>query len=175
LEKGIHGVTIDSVVERAGSSKGGALYYFPTKEDLLFAVLEWLYTQLTRTLDEVAHSSDPPRNRLAAELEVLFHSTEVNRKLFRVLFDFFPLGMRSERFRTLIAQFLEGCRRRDAAIIEEGIRQQQFRRVRPEDAAATLRALVDGYCLQWLMGPETVPIETYRDLCRGVLGAYLLR
>src|SRR5579859_1606096 len=52
LEKGIQHVTLDSVVARAGSSKGGALHYFRTKEDLLFAVLEWLLTQVDRTLDD---------------------------------------------------------------------------------------------------------------------------
>ena len=31
LEKGIQAFTLDSVVARAESSKGGALYYFPTK------------------------------------------------------------------------------------------------------------------------------------------------
>jgi len=175
LEKGIGEVTLDSVVARAGSSKGGALYYFPTKSDLLYAVLQWLLTQLNRTLDEVTHSADSPRTRLAAELEVLFHSAEVNRKLYLVLYDFVTLGTRSDRFRSLFAAFFESCRKRDMAVIEEGIKQHQFRRVPPEDAAATLRALVDGYCLQWLMVPETVPIETYRDRCRAVLGAYLLR
>lgn len=39
LEKGIQATTIDSVVARAESSKGGALYYFRTKDDLLYAVL----------------------------------------------------------------------------------------------------------------------------------------
>ena len=175
LGTGIEAFTLDAVVERAGSSKGGALYYFRTKEDLLFAILQWLFSQLSRTLEEVERSGESPRNRLAAGLEVLFHSADVNRKLYLVLFDFVPLGTRSERFRGLFREFQESCRKRDAAIIEEGIRQQQFRRVRPDDAAATLRALVDGYCLQWLMGPETVPIEKYRDLCRAVLGAYLLR
>lgn len=175
LEVGISSTTLDSVVARAGSSKGGALYYFPTKEDLLFGVLEWLLRQLDRTLDEVAQTQASPRARLASELEVLFHSAEVNRKLYLVLFDFVPLGARSERFRSLFARFFENCRRREAAIVEEGIKLQQFRRVNPEDAAATVRALVDGYCLQWLMGPEEVPIEVYRDRCRAVLGAYLLR
>jgi len=175
LEKGISGVTLDSVVARAGSSKGGALYYFHTKEDLLHAVLRWLFEQVNRTLEEIAQSGQSPRARLAAELEVLFHSAEVNRKLYLVLFDFVILGARSERFRGLYAAFFLSCRRRDVAIVEDGIRQQQFRRVRPEDAAATIRALVDGYCLQWLMGPPTAPVETYRDLCRAVLGAYLLR
>jgi AcrR family transcriptional regulator len=175
LEVGISATTLDSVVARAGSSKGGALYYFRTKEDLLYGVLEWLLRQLDRTLDEVVHTQASPRARLASELEVLFHSTEVNRKLYLVLFDFVALGARSERFRPLLAGFFERCRRREAGIVEEGIKQQQFRRVNPEDAAATVRALVDGYCLQWLMGPEKVPIEAYRDRCRAVLGAYLLR
>ena len=175
LEKGIGGMTLDSVVARAGSSKGGALYYFHTKEDLLHAVLRWLFGQLNRTLDEIAQSGESPRARLAAELEVLFHSAEVNRKLYLVLFDYVTLGARSERFRSLFAEFFAACRRRDVSIVEDGIRQQQFRRVRPDDAAVTIRALVDGYCLQWLMGPSTVPVESYRDLCRAVLGAYLLR
>jgi AcrR family transcriptional regulator len=175
LEKGIQAISLDSVVARASSSKGGALYYFPTKSDLLFAVLEWLLEQVNGTLDEVAHSQESPRIRLANELEVLFHSAEVNRKLYLVLFDFVTLGTRSERFRSLFAAFFDRCRRRDVAVVEEGIKQQQFRRVRPEDAAATIRALVDGYCLQWLMGPESVPVEVYRDRCRAVLGAYLLR
>jgi AcrR family transcriptional regulator len=175
LDKGIHATTLDSVVARAGSSKGGALYYFHTKEDLLFAVLEWLIRQLSRTLDEVAYSEESARARLASELEVLFHSAEVNRKLYLVLFDFVTLGVRSERFHSLFAAFFQSCRKRDMAIIEDGIKQQQFRRVNPADAATTVRALVDGYCLQWLLGPESTSVEYYRDRCRAVLGAYLLR
>jgi AcrR family transcriptional regulator len=175
LEKGVPGTTIDSVVARAGSSKGGALYYFPTKEDLLSGVLEWLLQQLNQTLDEVLQAQDSARGKLVSELEVLFHSAEVNRKLYLVFFDFVAQGTRQERYRALLGNFFEECQRRDIEIVELGIREQQFRRVNPRDAAATIRALVDGYCLQWLLGPNDVPIETYRDRCRAVLGAYLLR
>ncbi len=106
LEKGLHSTTIDSVVARANSSKGGALHYFHSKEDLFYAVLEWLLNELTRSLDQVAASQESPRERLAAELELLFHSTEVNRKLYLVLFDFVTLGSRSDRFRQLFHDFL---------------------------------------------------------------------
>lgn len=175
LDRGIEATTLDSVVARAGSSKGGALYYFPTKEDLLYAVLEWLLAQLNATLDEVVQGGDSARARLAAELEVLFHSAEVNRRFYRVFFDYLGLGVRSDRFRTLVGSFFERCRRRDVALIEQGIRDKQFRRVSPALAAATIRALVDGYCLQWLMSRDDVPLEAYRDRCRAVLGSYLLR
>jgi AcrR family transcriptional regulator len=175
LEKGIQRVTLDSVAARAGSSKGGTLHYFRTKEDLLFAVLEWLLNQVDRTLDDVAHTAASPRSRLASELEVLFHSADVNRKLYMVLFDYVAIGTRSDRFRAPLAAFFEACRRRDILIVEEGIRQQEFRRVDPEIAAATIRALVDGYCLQWLLATDATPVEAYRDRCRAVLGSYLLR
>jgi hypothetical protein len=92
-----------------------------------------------------------------------------------VLFDFVSRGVRSERFRELFSKFFERCRQRDAKIVEDGIREQQFRRVNPVEAASTIRALVDGYCLQWLMGPENAPLEDYRDRCRAVLGSYFLR
>ncbi|MGD1156029.1 MAG: TetR/AcrR family transcriptional regulator [Terriglobia bacterium] len=175
LEKGIQGTTLDSVVARAGSSKGGALYYFPAKEDLLCAVLEWLLRQLNQSLDEVVRAQSSARGKLVSELEVMFHSAELNRKLYLVLFDFVAVGSRLERFKSLFGAFFAACQRRNAEIVELGVRERQFRRVNPQDAAATIRALVDGYCLQWLMGPEDVPIETYRDRCRAVLGAYLLR
>lgn len=175
LEKGLNATTIDSVVARANSSKGGALHYFHSKDDLLYAVLDWLFSELTRSLDQVAATQESPRERLAAELELLFHSAEVNRKLYLVLFDFVTLGARADRFRKLFHDFFVGCRKRDAQIIIEGIKLQEFRRVRPEDAAATIRALVDGYCLQWLMDSSNVPVEVFRDRCGAVLGAYLLR
>jgi len=175
LDKGLHATTLDSVVERAGSSKGGALYYFPTKDDLLYSVLEWLFSQLSAALDEVVRGQVSPRARLASELEVLFHSAEVNRKLYQVLFDYSGISTRSNRFRPLFAAFFESCYRRDVAIIGEGVKQRQFRQVDPAAAATAIRALVDGYCLQWLMGEDSVPLEVYRDRCRAVLGAYLLR
>ncbi len=175
VERGVQTVTIDSVVARAGSSKGGALYYFPTKEDLLFGVLDWLLRQLNRSLDEVLQAQDTARGKMVAELEVLFHSAEVNRRFYLVFFDFVSLGARQQRFRSLLEAFFADCHHRDAEIVELGIRQQQFRRANPQDAAATIRALVDGYCLQWLLGPADAPIEPFRDRCRAVLGAYLLR
>ena len=173
LEKGLPNLTIDAVVARAGSSKGGALYYFPTKDDLLYSVLEWLLAELERTLADIASSAELPARRLGAEIEVLFHSADVNRKLYRVLFDYVALGSRAERYRQLLGGFLESCRRRDTAIIDEGVRRREFRRVEPEAMASTFRALVDGYCLQWLMGPEDVPLELYRDRCKAALTGHL--
>jgi AcrR family transcriptional regulator len=46
LESGARHMTLDAVASRAGVSKGGVLYHFPTKEALLRAMLERLRKQL---------------------------------------------------------------------------------------------------------------------------------
>jgi AcrR family transcriptional regulator len=175
LEKGIQGTTLDSVVARAGSSKGGALYYFPMKEDLLSGVLEWLLRQLNRTLDDVLQAQDSARGKLISELEVLFHSAEVNRKLYLVFLILWP----SARARNASAYSWQASSRPAIAAISRLLswewKNSNSGEWDPQEAAATIRALVDGYCLQWLLGPSRVPIEAYRDRCRAVLGAYLLR
>jgi len=173
LEKGVPGLTLDAVVARAGTSKGGALHYFRTKDKLLFAVLDWLLAELDRTLGDIARSDAPPRARLSSEIEVLFHSAEVNRKLYLVLFDYVAVATRTGLYRQRVRAFLDACLRRDAAMIEEGVRRREFRRIDPHAAASTLRALVDGYCLQWLMGSDETPLEIFRERCKAALGTLL--
>ena len=46
LESGARHMTLDAVAAKAGISKGGLLYHFPTKEALLRAMLERLRKQL---------------------------------------------------------------------------------------------------------------------------------
>ena len=46
LESGARHMTLDAVAAKAGVSKGGVLYHFPTKEALLKAMLERLRNQL---------------------------------------------------------------------------------------------------------------------------------
>ena len=51
LESGTRHVTLDAVAARAGVSKGGLLYHFPTKEALLRAMLERLSKQTDEAMN----------------------------------------------------------------------------------------------------------------------------
>lgn len=48
---GASAVTLDAVAAEAGSSKGGLLYHFPTKEALLDALVDWWHDDFQRQLD----------------------------------------------------------------------------------------------------------------------------
>ena len=66
-EVGAPAVTIDSVAERAGLSKGGVLYHFPFKEQLLTAANEDIVRRLALAREtEAARLPDTPNRALKA-------------------------------------------------------------------------------------------------------------
>lgn len=175
VEKGLEGLTIETTAQRAGSSKGGALYYFPKKEDLMIGILEWVLNQVEKNLDEAVAAQTNPRAKLAAELKLLFHSAELNRKFYSVFLDYLSTGSRNETFNKLLVRFYRNCHERDRKIIEDGIQQRQFRDLNSDDAANLLRAIVDGFCIQGLMAKPGTPIDPLHQQCRAALGSYLIR
>jgi AcrR family transcriptional regulator len=67
LGNGARHMTLDAVAAKAGISKGGLLYHFPTKESLLKAMLERLGRQLDETWEKKAKAMKPgPRREIKA-------------------------------------------------------------------------------------------------------------
>lgn len=65
-ERGALSLTLDAVADRAGVSKGGLLYHFPTKDALLRAMVDRLCRGFeARTLEQMSKNSTP-RNSLEA-------------------------------------------------------------------------------------------------------------
>jgi AcrR family transcriptional regulator len=66
-EVGAPALTLDGVAERAGVSKGGLLYHFPFKEQLLTAANEDIVRRLVAAREaEAAHLPDSPSRTLKA-------------------------------------------------------------------------------------------------------------
>ncbi|MEI8080689.1 MAG: TetR/AcrR family transcriptional regulator [Actinomycetes bacterium] len=59
LVDGAQRLTLDAVAKRAGVSKGGLLYHFPSKRDLTAAIVSRAVTQVDDQLALAASSNDP--------------------------------------------------------------------------------------------------------------------
>ena len=67
LEQGASKLTLDAVAKRAGASKGGVMYNFPTKEALLEALLERLTSHNRAASESIAAAlPDEPGRALKA-------------------------------------------------------------------------------------------------------------
>ncbi|RPI89769.1 MAG: TetR/AcrR family transcriptional regulator [Planctomycetaceae bacterium] len=65
---GLLSMTLDNVAREARVSKGGVMYHFPTKEQLVLAMVEYFGQRLERTILERVAIDPEPHNRWARAL-----------------------------------------------------------------------------------------------------------
>jgi len=170
-EKGFSNVTLDDIAGRAGVSKGVALYYFESKEDLFLAAFERLLSAVYRRIEEAVAAAPDPVEKVRAVMRTTFVSARENRDFYRVFLDFLSLGTRNPEFQRKNARFYRQCCRMDEQIVKEGIRQGVFRK---DADPPVFRAIFDGMMLQWLFD-EPGKFGEYRDRCEAAVLAYLKR
>lgn len=69
-KKGYHATSVAEILERAGANSGSLYHFFPTKQDLLVAVLEWYVENLESEIVAPARkAADDPVERVFAILD----------------------------------------------------------------------------------------------------------
>ncbi len=170
-EKGFDVVTLDDIAARAGVSKGVALYYFDSKEDLFLAAFERSINALRDRLRAAIQAAPGPVEKVRAVIHTTFVSAKDNRNFYRAYLDFLGMGTRHPRFQQLNSLFYKQCVGMETEIIEAGIRQGVFR---PEADPAVPRAIFDGLMLQWLFD-DPGSFGNYRSRCEEAVLQYLGR
>lgn len=155
-ERGYRGTSLAAVAERVGLTQQGLMHYFPTKEDLLTAVLE---TRDQWDLLHFGHSADPS----AMTVNQLADLVDYNATRPGIVQTYTVLSAdsvtedhpareyfqdRYARVRTGMAQLLE--RHRDE--LPPGLTAEQI--------APIAIAVLDGLQLQWLLAPDEVDMPT---------------
>lgn len=171
-EKGYSAVTLQDIATRAGVSKGSTLYYFATKEDLFLGALEWLVRRIDERIHEAVAAVEDPVEKVRAVLGCVFANASESRQFFLAYTDFISIGTRNRRFHELNARFYSNCCGHDREIIELGIATGRFRPVSVSDASSMIRALIDGFMLQWFFSSEGT-FEDYHRRCERIVLDYL--
>ena len=168
-EKSFSEVTLEDIAARAGLSKGVALYYFDSKEELFLAAFDRSIMAVRDRLRAAIAAASGPVEKMQAMIRTTFVGVKENRAFYRAYLDFLSLGTRHKDFHRLNERFYKGCLAMDAEIVEAGVRQGIFR---PDADPAIPRAIFDGLMLQWLFdAPDT--FDHYRTRCEEATLHYL--
>jgi AcrR family transcriptional regulator len=105
-EKGVDGSSLRAVAKDAGTSIGMIYYYFPTKDELFFAVVEETYQKFLLELEQALTNDVPLEARLLRLYERLRGTTADELDILRLVAQDALLG--SARFERLVERFLRG-------------------------------------------------------------------
>jgi len=173
-ECGLKQMTLRRVAERAGVNKGLLLYYFGTKEDLILSTMRWVLARVGHRIQAAVSQAGSAEDKVRATIDAIFVDPRANRDFYLVYLDLVGTAARQRRFQELSATFRNIVDAVYAHIIEEGVREGAFRVRDVQEAASVVRAVVDGFFLQWLHEPDleaTHPVV--RERCKQAIFTYL--
>ncbi|MCZ2403262.1 TetR/AcrR family transcriptional regulator [Paenarthrobacter sp. Z7-10] len=163
--RGYRGGSLQDVADRVGMSQTSLLHYFPTKSDLLLAVLNWR--------DSITGDGTAPSDPDEAFVDEIIRQAHFNESIPGVIELYTVLCAESvtedhpgrkyflERFATLRGVYARSL----TSLAEQGKLRSG---VDPERAAASLIALWDGIQTQWLLAPDSIDmaaaLRDYFDL-----------
>jgi AcrR family transcriptional regulator len=155
-------------------SKGIILYHFQSKDRLLLQTMEWvLQRNAERIRKAIATESDPER-QVMVMLEVIFRDADANRRFFLTYLDLLDRAAREAEFSRLNATFHSIVNGLYGDVIRNGVSAGVFGVDDVDEAAYTVRAIVDGLFLQWLQETDWKGLHsTYRKTCERAVLSYL--
>ncbi len=81
---GVDAVSLRAVAGRAGTTIGMIYYYFPTKDDLVFAVIEDVYARVLPDVAALLSTAEPLRTKLGAVMRRLAGGSNDERAVMRI-------------------------------------------------------------------------------------------
>ncbi len=166
-DRGVHEASLRRIAEAAGMSKGLIPYYFQTKENLILATMRWVLAETGERIRRAMAGARTPEEQILAMVDAIFVEPEANRRFYIAYLDLVEHAARVDRFGELSATFQGFMNSLYAEVIRSGVEQGAFAADDVDEAAAALRALIDGLFLQWLQEDDWREQHTrYRDACK---------
>jgi AcrR family transcriptional regulator len=152
VHSGYRDLTIADVCAEAGVSKGAFYVYFPSKRDLLLALLDDEATGWDQLMDEFASSGASPRARLRLFTRAMLERAD-DPALVQVRADLWTAMLTEVEVRDRFVKAMERRRTRLREWIREGVESGELRAIPDNAFASILLALGDGLLLHGAVAP----------------------
>lgn len=153
---GFHHARMDDIVKESGLSKGTLYWYFKSKEDLIAAISQRLYTQELERLQRILVAEGPVSERLLLLARDRVASLERTSDLLPIFFEFYAAAVHQKWVHQTISEYSRKFRELLEALIQQGIDSGEFRPVNAAETAISLASIFEGLTIHWLMDPRTV-------------------
>jgi TetR/AcrR family transcriptional regulator len=168
-EKGFHNTTITQISQAADLGKGTIYWYWKSKEELAFSLVEEMLADFVRLIEGARDGEGTVVERfqgLVAEVAQLYErEMDYLRLLWKFRVD--RSYIFSEDYTKRVASYYLRMRKAMEDMIEEGIRKGELRRMDPKRLAFTLLGIAEGLELEWLENEEEFSM---RDALPEIMG-----
>ncbi len=161
--KGFFPTTMSDIARQAEFGTGTLYKYFKSKENLYFTLIDEKVEEINCLVRaELSQQKTSARERIEKVLQLQFEFFERNRDFFRIYIS------ERNRFEWMVKDELgKGIHEKMVTyikilsqVIEEGIREGEFKPVNPLDLAHALVGIFNSFVFEWLISPQSYPLSS---------------
>jgi AcrR family transcriptional regulator len=153
---GFQSARMDDVARQVGLSKGALYLYYKSKDAIITALLQYLFTQEFKHLQRLVNteSEEPVMDQLLLLARKFASMIQWMGKFMPIAFEFYAIAGRDQKVRHILKDYFADYRTLLTRLLERGIEQGEFRAHDAEATAITLVALFEGSGLLFFVDPE---------------------
>lgn len=165
-ENGYHGVTVDQIVEAAGTSKGGFYHSFKSKDELLYEIHDVFISYVIEKAQESYNQSETPVSKLNGILQSFMKVFDMYKPYITVFYE--ESAYLQEDYKSVINNKRDQYRQLIESVIKEGQDKGDFRKEIPTNIATLSIIGMINWTYKWYKsdGPLTMEQITavFKDL-----------
>jgi AcrR family transcriptional regulator len=162
--KGFDQTRMDDIVKETELSKGALYWYFKSKDDIIFAILDRIFQHEFRELEPLTRSTSPASHDLDIFTEMAIKDVERMLGLMPIAYEFLALAFRNRLVQQALRQYFNRYIDILDPVIRRGVDSGEFRQIDPRQVSLAACAIFEGTILLWVYDRDLVePAQSIRD------------
>ena len=171
--KGFDEARMDDIAEETGLSKGTLYNYFKSKDDLIIAILDRIFQREFRVFEQSEISAMSASDSINLFVDTVAKDIKLMLRLMPIAYEFLALAFRNKTVQKSLKVYVNRYMNILVPIIQSGIDSGEFRKVKAQEVAIAMGAIMEGTLLLWvydnsLIEPEKHLISGMKLLLEGV-------
>jgi AcrR family transcriptional regulator len=157
---------MDDIVKESGLSKGALYWYFKSKDDLIIAIFDRMFSRELSRLQALRDAPASASERLIEFTERVIDDVTIMLRFMPLAYEFLALAFRNKvvqkAFKAYINRYMDIL----IPIIQQGIDSGEFKAKDAREVAIASGAIFEGTILLWVYDKDL--IEPEKHICAGI-------
>jgi AcrR family transcriptional regulator len=152
--EGFANTRMEDVATESGLSKGLLYWYFKSKEEIIIAIADLLFSVEFRKMQNLSCEGRTSRACLEDFLDIFIKDLQAMLKLAPVIYEFYALAFRNNTVRQVMHEYLQRFVMIIEPIIEYGMDQGELIPGDARQVTITIGSTFEGTLLLWAYAPD---------------------
>ena len=157
--QGFASTRMDDVAAESGLSKGLLYWYFKSKEDIIIAIADLLFSAEFHKMQSLSVEGQTARACLESFLEIFIADLQGMLKVAPVIYEFYALAFRNATVRRVMQEYLGRFVAILEPIVQHGMEGGEFTPGNSRQVTVAIGAALEGTLLLWAYAPDLVQPE----------------